>query len=83
VLFIKRAAPVANARYPDFGCNFEIFTNSEFLELETLSPIVQLASEESASHTETWALFRDVPAGNDDSWIRSTVSPLAASMSPA
>jgi len=83
VLFIKRAEPVANARYPDFGCNFEIFTNPEFLELETLSPIVKLEPGESASHTETWALFRDVQAGNDDAWIRSAVSPLAASMSPA
>jgi hypothetical protein len=82
-LFIKRATPLANARYPDFGCNFEIFTNPEFLELETLSPIVELAPGESASHTEIWELFHDVPAGNDDAWIRSTVSPLAASMSLA
>ena len=82
-LFIKRAAPVADARYPDFGCNFEIFTNPQFLELETLGPIVELAPEESARHTETWALFRDVEAGNDDGWICSTVSPLAASLSLA
>lgn len=83
VLFIKRAAPMEKPRYPDFGCNFEIFTSPQFLELETLSPIVELAFEESASHTETWALFRDVQAGDDDSWIRSTVSPLAASLNPA
>ena len=82
-LFIKRARPLADARYPDFGCNFEVFTNREFLELETLSPIVELAPGESASHTETWALFRNVQAGNDDAWARSTVLPLAASMSPA
>jgi len=44
---------------------------------------VKLEPGESASHTETWALFRDVQAGNDDAWIRSAVSPLAASMSPA
>jgi hypothetical protein len=83
VLFIKRTAPVDGARYPDFGCNFEIFTNPQFLELETLGPILELAPGESASHTETWALFRDVESGNDDGWIRSTVSPLAASLSPA
>jgi hypothetical protein len=82
-LFIKRATALAKARYPDFGCNFEIFTNPEFLELETLAPIVDLGPGESTSHTETWALFRDVPAGNDDDWIRSAVVPLAASMSPA
>jgi hypothetical protein len=82
-LFIKRATVRAKARYPDFGCNFEIFTNPEFLELETLAPVVELGPRESTSHTETWALFRDVPAGNDDDWIRSAVVPLAASMSPA
>jgi len=82
VLFIKRAAPVESARYPDFGCNFEIFTNPQFLELETLSPIVRLAFGQSASHTETWALFRDVPEGNDDAWVGSAVLPLASSISP-
>jgi hypothetical protein len=82
-LFIKRAAAVASARYPDFGCNFEIFTNPEFLELETLGPIVELEPGQSASHTESWALYADVPAGDDDAWISSTVSPLAASLSPA
>lgn len=80
-LFIKRAVPITGARYPDFGCNFEVFTNPEFLELETLAPIVDLQPGESASHTETWTLFRGVPSGEDDGWIRSTVVPLAASVS--
>jgi hypothetical protein len=82
-LFVKRAVPIAGARYPDFGCNFEIFTNPEFLELETLSPIVDLKPGGSASHTETWSLFGDVRAGEDDDWIRSTVVPLATSLGPA
>lgn len=81
-LFVKRAIPVPGARYPDFGCNFEIFTNPDFLELETLAPLVDLKPGESASHTEVWALFLDVPPGEDDGWIRSTVAPLAASVSP-
>ena len=81
-LMIKHAMPVAHARYPDFGCNFEIFTNPDFLELETLSPIVKLEPGECASHRETWALFRDVPAGNDDAWARSTLLLLASSISP-
>lgn len=80
-LFMKRATPLEKARYPDFGCNFEIFTNPEFLELETLAPIVELGPGESTSHTETWALFRSVPAGNTDAWIRSAVVPLVDSMS--
>ncbi len=82
-LFVKRAVPIAGTRYPDFGCNFEVFTNPDFLELETLAPLAELKPGESASHTETWALFRDVPGGEDDAWARSAVAPLAASVHPA
>jgi hypothetical protein len=78
ILFIKRAVPTSGARYPDFGCNFEIFTNPDFLELETLSPIVDLKPGESSSHTEVWELHRDVESGKDDDWIRTVVAPLAA-----
>jgi hypothetical protein len=76
-LFIKRTAVTPGAQYPDFGCNFEVFTNPEFLELESLGPKVQLAPGESTIHKEIWTLFRNVPGGEDDSWIRSTIAPLA------
>jgi hypothetical protein len=33
---------IAGAKYPDFGCNFQVFTNPEFLELGTLGPVVEL-----------------------------------------
>jgi len=75
-LFLKRAA-VLPGTYPDFGCNFEIFTNPDFLELETLSPSVQLAPGESCCHAEIWSLFCNVPPGDTEDWIRSTVVPLA------
>lgn len=77
-LFVKRAPVRRGAQYPDFGCNFEVFTNPEFLELESLGPKVQLGAEENTIHTEIWTLFQNVPEGEDDSWVRSTVAPLAA-----
>lgn len=80
MLFVKRAAPIRGARYPDSGCNFEIFTNPEFLEVESLSPIQTVKPGEGASHTETWALFGDVRSGNGDEWIRAVVAPLASSV---
>ena len=80
-LFVKRAMPIKGANYPDFGCNSEIFTNPEFLELETLSPRMELGPGESASHTEVWSLYRDVPAGEGDDWIRSEIVPRATSLS--
>ena len=76
-VFLKRAPVIAGAKYPDFGCNFEIFTNPEFLELETLGPKVELGPEESVRHTETWTLFQNVPEGIGDSWIREAIAPLA------
>jgi hypothetical protein len=78
-LFVKRARVIAGARYPDFGCNFELFTNRDFLELETLAPLTELQPGQSTSHEEVWTLFADVPDGSDESWIRSTVLPLVAS----
>lgn len=77
-LFTKRAVVIAGASYPDFGCNFEVFTNPEFLELETLGPKLVLQSGEETTHLESWELFKNVPLGEDENWIRSVVSRLVA-----
>ena len=68
---------ISGARYPDFGCNFEVFTNPDFLELETLGPLVELQPGEVVEHVEHWWLFGDVPSGENEEWISSTVVPLA------
>jgi hypothetical protein len=75
-LFVKRAAVIERCTYPDFGCNFEVFTNPEFIELETLGPLVELQPGEVVEHVERWWLFADVPSGENDAWIDSTVVPL-------
>ena len=53
-------AVAAPAAYPDFGSTFEIFTNADILELETLGPLTTLAPGQSVSHTERWSAHRDV-----------------------
>jgi hypothetical protein len=78
-LFLKRAPVVPGATYPDFGCNFEVFTNLEFLELETLGPKVLLRPGEQVSHAESWQLFTDVSEGEDENWIKTTLLPLVNS----
>jgi hypothetical protein len=75
-LFVKRAAVIAGASYPDFGCNFEVFTNPDFIELETLGPLIELRPGEMVEHIERWWLFADVPSGENDAWIDSAVVPL-------
>jgi hypothetical protein len=62
-LFVKRYEANPFVPYPDFHCSFEIFANSEFLELETLGPLVDLMSGFSATHIEHWSLHRDVHLG--------------------
>ena len=75
-LFVKRAALEPGKTYPDFGCNFETYTEPGFLELETLGPLRTLEPGQTAKHTEHWWLYKDVPAGEDEAWIDQVVLPL-------
>lgn len=56
-LYIKAFDYNSTAAYPDAGCNFETFANSEMLEIESLGPLVTLQPGESTNHHETWHLF--------------------------
>lgn len=55
-IFIK-IIEETDEEYPDFGCNVEVYTNSEFLELETLSSLKTVQPEEYIEHTEIWDLI--------------------------
>jgi hypothetical protein len=59
-VFIKRTEAIADATYPDFGSSFETFTNNEFLELETLSPLRKVQAGKSSELVEHWSLHRNV-----------------------
>jgi len=54
--FVKRFEYDPTARYPDFGSNVEVYTNSEMLELETLGPLSELTPGASVDHVEAWEL---------------------------
>jgi len=57
ILFRKSFEIFSNKTYPDFGCNSETYSDSEFVELESLAPLVKLAPGESVNHVETWEIF--------------------------
>jgi len=61
VLFIKLVEFEEGVTYPDFGCNFETFSNAQMLEIETLSPLRTLAPGESVGHSESWHIFGSIP----------------------
>ncbi len=80
-LFIKRFPYIEGANYPDYGCNFETYTDGDFMEVETLAPLVKLEPGESATHVEHWYLFKDVDAGATEDSLDKAVSPLVAKTS--
>lgn len=77
-LFVKRYdAPGGPAGYPDYGCSYETFTNSDILELETLGPLVTLAPGESVTHTERWTAHRGIPTPDwTDAGLDRVIAPL-------
>ncbi len=77
-LFVKRYEAAGEpSHYPDMGCSFEMFTSADFLELETLGPLVTLAPGESVTHVERWSLHRGVAVGRwDDAELDRSVGPL-------
>ncbi len=52
VLFVKRFPCVEGAKYPDYGCNAETYTEGSFMELESLAAPVALQPRESVTHVE-------------------------------
>lgn len=44
------------AQYPDKGCNFELYMNRYFTELESLGPVRRLQPGEYVTHEEMWHL---------------------------
>lgn len=59
-LFVKHAKFEADRAYYDFGSSSECYCNAQFIELETLGPIVNIQPGQTVSHVETWEVFRDV-----------------------
>jgi hypothetical protein len=55
-LFAKTISFTKDVLYPDMGVNFELFSNEDMLELESLAPLIQLKKGQSVEHMETWIL---------------------------
>jgi hypothetical protein len=77
-LFIKRTTAKLNTPYPDFGTSAQLFVNGEFLEMETLGPLVDLLPGNSVTHVERWSLHKNVAfkSTDDDDEIDRVLLPL-------
>jgi hypothetical protein len=83
-LFVKTFGYVPGQPYPDLGCSAEVFTNADFLEVESLGPVANLLPGAAAEHVEHWFLFRDVPVPQSESDVDHHVLPkVEAAKGPA
>jgi hypothetical protein len=79
-LFVKTIDYQREQIYPDRGCNFELYSDPNILEIETLGPLVTLAPGQKTEHTETWNRFAGVGPIDDEASIAANVEPLAAAV---
>lgn len=75
-VFIKRYPFREGAAYPDYGCNTEVYTAADFIEVETLGSLTTLAPGATAEHTERWSLHKDVTLGAAEADVEKTIPPL-------
>jgi hypothetical protein len=78
-LFVVRFHCDPNATYPDLGCTVETYTNADFLEVETLAPLIHLDPGAVARHTEYWYLFGGVPEPMTSADVDRILLPLVRS----
>ena len=57
LLFRKSFNVMVGSKYPDGGCNSEIYCNDKFVELESLGPLTSLEPGKSVTFTETWEIY--------------------------
>lgn len=74
-VFLKRYGYDPSATYPDYGCNTEVFTNADMLEMETLGPLSRIPAGGSVEHVEHWFLFK-ADVGTEESDIDAKLLPL-------
>lgn len=75
-MFTKHFSFEEGATYPDGGVNFEVFSNEEMLEVESLGPSVSLKPGESVTHVEKWELSRGVKHVETEDDADAYVKPL-------
>jgi hypothetical protein len=59
ILFRKRFDPQVHLPHTDLGCNVEFYIKNEYVELETLGPLVRLRPGKSTWHQEIWIIDQE------------------------
>jgi hypothetical protein len=75
-LFVKHADYDPQADYYDFGSSSESYCNDKFIELETLAPITTIEPGGTATHIETWNLYKDIARPQNEGVMQSLAEKL-------
>ena len=76
--FVKQFGFTKGAKYPDQGCNFETYTSSWGVELETLSPFYKVKPGKTIQHEELWNVVEaPVVPERDEDHIAEVMQPIA------
>ncbi|MBK9925224.1 MAG: hypothetical protein IPP66_08015 [Anaerolineales bacterium] len=75
-LFVKHAEFVEQAEYYDFGCSTESYINDKFVELETIAPITTIAPGATATHVETWNLYKNIVCPQNENEVQALADKL-------
>jgi len=60
-LFVKQTTWLEGETYPDLDASLQCYSCGDFIELETLGPLVTLAPGAATAHRETWSMSRVDP----------------------
>lgn len=75
LLFAKAFDYQEGKAYTDGGSNFETFTNKDFLEVESLSPLQKIAPGKFIEHVERWRLLKGMPNETAEAAIDASIRP--------
>lgn len=75
-LFIKQMEIFEGAPYVDLGSHFELFTNDEILELESVGQYQTIEAGTAREHVELWSLYRDIPYPDSEKTITEQIARL-------
>jgi hypothetical protein len=73
-VFVKMYPLCPGEEYPDYGSSFEIYTDNEMMELESVGPLKTIANGEYTEHTEEWYLFKDIPLPKTEEEIETIIA---------
>jgi hypothetical protein len=69
-VLVKRFTWLEGEAYPDLDASVQCYSCGDFIEVETLGPLVSLRPGESTTHRETWSLHRMEPNASMGAVVR-------------